>query len=88
MALTIRDLDDTTINSFKELTGKTTASGALIAAAQMGIDNTARLRAAERRIAQLEQALEVRQQAVANLKQQCGRIIELAGQTDLFVDGE
>ncbi len=46
VALTIRDLDDTTINSFKELTGKTTAAGALIAAAQMGIDNTARLRAA------------------------------------------
>ncbi|NWL45428.1 hypothetical protein DM819_05965 [Pseudomonas hunanensis] len=88
MALTIRDLDDSAITSFKELTGKTTASGALIAAAQMGVANTALLRTAERRIMQLEQALQVRQQALANLKQQCGRIIELAGQTDLFVDGE
>lgn len=86
MALTIRDLDESAINSFKELTGKTTASGALIAAAQMGVNNTARLRAAERRIAELEQALQVRQQVLASLKQQCSRVIELAGQTDLFVD--
>jgi len=86
MALTIRDISDSDTASFKELTGKTTASGALIAAAQMGVANTAKLRAAERKIIELQKALEVRQQTLVSLKQQCSRLIELAGQADLFMD--
>lgn len=86
MALTIRDISDSDTANFKELTGKSTASGALVMAAQMGVTNTALLRAAERKIIELEQALQVRQQALVGLKQQCARLIELAGQTDLFVD--
>lgn len=84
MALTIRDLAESDVERFKTLTGKTTATGALVKAAQIGVTASQELAQAKARIAALELQLRTHQQAMRSLSQACVQVTELAAQTDLF----
>lgn len=84
MALTIRDLAESDVERFKALTGKTTATGALVKAAQIGVTASQELAQAKTRIAALELQLRTHQQAMRSLSQACIQVAELAAQTDLF----
>ena len=83
MALTVRGTEEF-IQSFKDLTGEKTATGALVSAARIGVSATAELKAAKRRIVELEQANATYRQAIANLQTSCVQVAELAAQQDLF----
>lgn len=84
MALTIRDMSEEAMQSFKALTGEKTASGALVQAAHIGVTASEELRKAKIRIADLERALTTRKQAIDRLKDSCLQLVELAAQEDLF----
>ena len=76
MALTLRNVTDEEVEQFASLTGEKTASKAILQAARMGVQNTARLQAANQRLAELEQAL-------ARLVGPCQAILELAEKESL-----
>ncbi len=76
MALTLRNVADEEVEQFALLTGEKTASKAILQAARMGVQNTARLQAANERLAELEQAL-------ARLVGPCQAILELAEKESL-----
>ena len=84
MALTIRDLAEADVERFKSLTGKTTATGALVKAAQIGVTASQELAQAKQRIATLELQLRTHLQAMRSLSEACTKVTELAAQADLF----
>ncbi|WP_263147690.1 hypothetical protein [Pseudomonas sp. RIT-PI-AD] len=87
MALTIRDLSEADIASFQELTGKKTASGALIQAAQIGVTASAELKQARQTIKMLQASLDTYRQTLQQLTPLCLKMVDLAAQKDLFTEG-
>ncbi|ESR00705.1 hypothetical protein F753_04190 [Stutzerimonas chloritidismutans AW-1] len=86
MALTIRDLSEADIASFQELTGKKTASGALIQAAQIGVTASAELKRARQTIKTLQANLDTYRQTLQQLTPLCLKVVDLAAQKDLFLE--